>query len=188
MSAAAAAAAEAADGITCVEVTDGVYAAPQPTKDELGRLRDQLHIASVLNMRDASEPGFVEDEAALLGSEVVYELRGFLTADDIAGVSHTRSLPHPHVHFYKQILICIFTHTASDARSLVDWIRQAPRPTFVHCNVGLTAALATLLFCAVETGADARQVMQWGMQLGFNFANTPRVHAMLTEVLRHDDA
>jgi len=58
-----------------------------------------------------------------------------------------------------------------------------PKPLLVHCASGFTSAIAVTLLMGKEVGAGPSDVMQWGMDLGFNYANLPHVYNLVNTYL-----
>lgn len=62
-------------------------------------------------------------------------------------------------------------------------ISKAPKPCLVHCNVGFTAAISVMVFAAKENKVSASEVMKWGMDFGFNYAEQARLYNFLKQYL-----
>jgi len=135
-----------------VKLTEDLAFAVQPTVEELKHLVSE-GIKSVVNMREPWEKGFIKDEKEILEAQgVKYHLAPIDQAND-------------------------FTKEYTD--SLLKTIDEMPKPILVHCNTGLTACVASLLYVGKQMGADADQILAWGADMGHNFAFHAQLYSFI---------
>eukprot|EP00029_Vermamoeba_vermiformis_P007844 TRINITY_DN3505_c0_g1_i1.p1 TRINITY_DN3505_c0_g1~~TRINITY_DN3505_c0_g1_i1.p1 ORF type:complete len:149 (-),score=43.93 TRINITY_DN3505_c0_g1_i1:41-487(-) len=136
-----------------IKLTDDLAFGAQPSEPELKSLA-QDGIKSVINMRETHEKGFIAEEQNLVESQgLKYDLLPIRDANDF---------------------------TAEYTNNIIDKIEAMPKPILVHCNVGLTAAVASLLYVGKAMKVDADQVFAWASDLGYNLA----FHAQLYQFIK----
>jgi len=57
-----------------------------------------------------------------------------------------------------------------------------PKPVLIHCDIGFTSAVVATLKVANELGASTSDVLQWGIDFGYNFANQPQIYALINRL------
>eukprot|EP01120_Amphizonella_sp_Union-15-10_P007203 TRINITY_DN240_c0_g1_i1.p1 TRINITY_DN240_c0_g1~~TRINITY_DN240_c0_g1_i1.p1 ORF type:complete len:260 (+),score=61.42 TRINITY_DN240_c0_g1_i1:307-1086(+) len=140
-----------------IKLTDDLAFGKQPSEDELRSLSSS-GIKSVVNMRETWEKGFLNNEQEIVESQgLKYHLAPIDEAND-------------------------FTKEYAD--SLLSKMEELPKPVFVHCNVGLTAAVASLLWVGKKMNVDADQILAWGSDLGFNFAFHAKLYEFLNQYMK----
>ncbi len=140
--------------LRCQRVGELAFA-PQPTEDELKLLPGQF--AAVLNLRSRKEDGFLADEEAIVtGLGLKYANIEWLNANDI---------------------------TPEMASQIFAEIDQLPKPLFVHCNVGFTAAYAVLVKVCAENKCSGLDCLKLGMDVGFDFTSFSNMYRILMDSL-----
>jgi uncharacterized protein (TIGR01244 family) len=143
-----------------VKLTEDLAFAVQPTEDELKTLKE-TGINSVINMREVTEKGFLPNEQEIVESQ---------------GLKYTLLPIHDANSFTKEY-----------TDKILQTIDEFPKPCLVHCNIGLTAAVASLVWAAKKMGAKSEQVIQWGSEFGFNFAFHAKLYDFLKEYLDREE-
>jgi len=108
-------------------------------------------------MRCEDEKGFVKEEPTYLAAQNIrYALHPVRTASDI---------------------------DAAYADKGLKLLEELPKPILLHCAVGLTSAMLGCIDQAKKQGATASEVCEWGMALGYNFANQAAFYDFLQRYL-----
>jgi len=66
-------------------------------------------------------------------------------------------------------------------------INNLPKPTLIHCKVGLTAAVSALLVEGKLNSSTANDVISWGGDLGYNFTNNARLYKFIQEFMKQEN-
>jgi len=126
-----------------VKLTDDLGFSVQPTKEELNDF-SAAGFKSVINMRFDWEKGFIPEEKDILAKQ--------------------------NIQYFQKPIDQVTDFTDAYVDDMIKTIDESQKPVLVHCNVGLTAAVVSLVFAAKKLNTDGTQVINWGKEFGYNFA------------------
>jgi protein tyrosine phosphatase (PTP) superfamily phosphohydrolase (DUF442 family) len=141
--------------VRCIHATPDVAFAPQPTVEELNELPKAF--ASVLNLRSREEDGYVDESDACRNLGLPYVNIEWKDANDIDD---------------------------DKAAKILAEIDALPKPLFVHCLVGFTAAWAVLVKVCRDNNLSTLECLKYGYNAGFDFTAFPNMYAVLHRILR----
>eukprot|EP00047_Mylnosiga_fluctuans_P020278 m.90438 g.90438 ORF g.90438 m.90438 type:complete len:150 (+) comp8462_c0_seq1:79-528(+) len=144
----------AAPELRFVRATPELAFGPQPTAEELAAVSTQFK--AVLNLRSREETGYADESTALATQGVSYRGIEWKEANDI---------------------------TEKLAAEILEAIHTLPKPLFVHCAVGYTAAWAVLASVCRDNGLGLLECMRYGAGAGFDFSAFPNMYSVLKAVL-----
>ena len=127
---------------------------PQPTEAEFHSLPNQF--AAVLNLRSTLEADYVAQDALLLTLGVPYAKVEWNLPNDI---------------------------TADMMARIFKEMDTLPKPVFVHCKVGFTAAWAVLLKFCKDHGHMAFDCLKMGIDSGFDFTSFVNMYELISKTL-----
>jgi len=140
-----------------IAFSEELFLGSQPNADQLRNLY-RIGIRSVLNMRCTDERGFVHaEERWVRGQGLQYALLPVRYANDI---------------------------DRRYTESVLAKLHDLPKPVLLHCAVGLTSAMLGCLDMAKKLNSSPPDVLLWGMDLGFNFANQAQFYQFLQTYLQ----
>eukprot|EP00164_Ancoracysta_twista_P018230 GFYU01031441.1.p1 GENE.GFYU01031441.1~~GFYU01031441.1.p1 ORF type:complete len:147 (-),score=27.44 GFYU01031441.1:84-524(-) len=138
-------------------VTPDVSVAPQPDINcDFDEIKAKGY-KSVLNLRDRKEKGYVEEDAVCTKLGLEYKNYEVFKASDL---------------------------TKDKAYEIMGLIEEMPKPIFVHCYCGFSAAVVVLTKVAIDTNESADKVLEWGSSMSYNFAKDAQVYSVIQEALK----
>lgn len=128
-------------------VNESFTIAGQVTPEQLAQA-SQEGFQSVLNIRSAQEPGFLEDER-----------------------QHAEALGLEYAHAPLQV----DEVTIDQLSHILEELDQLPKPTLIHCAGGMRASAIALLSIAQQEGLTAAQAIEKAQALGYDYHLNPKL-------------
>lgn len=134
--------------------TESLGFGPQPTVEELALVSKEFR--AVLNLRARREAGYIDEQDTLVKQGVDYYNIEWELPTDL---------------------------TDALAAEIFEKIDSMPKPLFVHCAVGYTAAFAVIVSVCKANKLPLQTALQLGMDVGFDFTRFAPMYSVAQKEL-----